>query len=189
MTFLSLPQALCFACSVTLTGITPLAQEKHWADSSRIKCLCSWFIVSSQSRVHGFLFPGKNSDCQGIIPRKFMLELLIHSKSFLLIFWSKPHVLQMFHLLWEVSLHPVLSWPCRARGALPELSLATVLLQWWALTLHSPTQRRGQPADPLFLALSVLTLWNYLFHTAKDMFPLSQTNFSMKKSEEISALL
>lgn len=68
----------------------------------------------------------------------------------------------MFHLLWEVSLHPALSWPCRACGTLPELPLPTVLFQCSPLILHSPTQRRGQPADSLFLALFVFTLCNYL---------------------------
>lgn len=68
----------------------------------------------------------------------------------------------MFHLLWEVSLHSALSWPCRACGALPEPSLPTVLFQCSPLILHSPTQRREQPADSLSLALSVFTLCNYL---------------------------
>lgn len=188
---ISLPRALWFASSVTLTGITPPAQEKHWADSSRIKCPALDSLCPPRAESMGFFFLGKTVIVKELFQeRQFMLELLTHSKFFLLTFWSKPHVLQCFTCSEKFPSTQSSAGPAEPVGHCQSCHWPRCLSRG---RLQSFAPQLRAPCRPSFPNLSLLSItiqsFTGLFHTAKDMFPLPQTNFSMKKSKDISVLL
>lgn len=143
--------------------------------------------MSSQSRVQGFLFPGRNSDCQGIIPRKTVYAGTANPWQIILAhLLVKASILQCFTC--SEKFH---STQCSAGPAEPVRPCQNCHCPrgFSSGQLYSFTpQLRGEGnLHTLFtwLGLSLLSVTIYSFigllHTAKDVFPLPQTNFSMKK--------